>query len=403
MRRRRSDELPRFVDEAKSPSFRLRRRHAYYFLGFFLICWILYPSRKTTPHTGDAIRVNWSNYAYSVYATDSAELCHAVMVLDALARFGSKADRVLFYPERWDTKVDSAEDRDSQLLNLARDVYKAKLHPIRLLEVAGRTEGDWVWDKTVTKLMAFGLEYYDRIIALESQITLLDSLDELFLLPPTPIAMARAYWTDSKPWPLSTTLMVVKPSLDELAKFKNRMEGGGDSMLVEMHRYDMEVLNERFEESALVLPHRPYALRTAEFRRHNHSEYLGSADETWDAEKVYKEGKIIQFSDLPLPPPSVMWSKEALEEMQPDCGGSPEGTCAERRIWKGLYEDFRKRRKDVCKLLSVPAPDWTKIKGELHHEIVTGSGSIAPLGEVASVSVSGPGSTSAPVALTHEK
>lgn len=141
MRRRRSDELPRFVDEAKSPSFRLRRRHAYYFLGFFLICWILYPSRKTTPHTGDTIRVNWSNYAYSVYATDSTQLCHAVMVLDALARFGSKADRVLFYPERWDTKVDSPQDRDSQLLNLARDEYKAKLHPIRLLEVAGRTEG----------------------------------------------------------------------------------------------------------------------------------------------------------------------------------------------------------------------------------------------------------------------
>ncbi len=234
--------------------------------------------------------------------------------------------------------------------------------------------------------MAFGLEYYDRVIALESEITLLDTLDELFLLPQTPIATPRAYWTDSKPWPLSTTLIVVKPSLVELEKFKRRMEEGGDITLVKMHRYDMEILNERFEESALVLPHRPYALRTAEFRRHNHSDYLGGVDETWDAEKVYKEGKIIHFSDWPLPGPWVMWSEEALEEMQPDCGGSHKETCAERRIWKGLYEDFRKRRKDVCKLLSAPAPDWNETAAEFHYKDVPKPVVAAPLGEVAASS-----------------
>ncbi|CAN9110944.1 unnamed protein product [Alternaria alternata] len=366
MRRRRSDELPQFANEAEFPSFRLRRRHAYYLVGFLFVCWILYPSRNATPApgTGDNIKVNWSNYAYSVYATDRGELCHVVMVLEALARFGSKADRVLFYPDHWDTKVDSSQDRDSQLLTLARDTYNAKLHPVKLLEVAGRSENGWKWDESVTKFLAFGLEYYDRVIALESEITLLDSLDELFLLPHTPVAMPRAYWTDSKPWPLSTTLMVIEPSLDELEKFKKRMLEGGDPMLVEMHRFDMEIINERFEESALVLPHRPYALRTAEFTRHDHSDYLGGANETWDAEKVYKEGKIVQFSDRPLPSPMVMWSEESLRDMQPDCGGSHEGTCAERRIWKGLYDDFRKRRRDVCKLLSLPAPDWNKIKEE---------------------------------------
>lgn len=142
MRRRRSDELPRFANEAEIPSFRLRRRHAYYLVGFLFVCWILYPSRNATPApgTGDNIKVNWSNYAYSVYATDRGELCHAVMVLEALARFDSKADRVLFYPDHWDTKVDSSQDRDSQLLTLARDTYNAKLHPVKLLEVAGRSE-----------------------------------------------------------------------------------------------------------------------------------------------------------------------------------------------------------------------------------------------------------------------
>ncbi|KAF1938043.1 glucose N-acetyltransferase 1 [Clathrospora elynae] len=378
MRRRRSDELPRFAEETEAPSFRFRRRYAYYLVAFIFVCWVLYPSRTTSRKNSDVLQINWPDYAYSLYATDSAALCHAVLLLDALARFGSRADRVLFYPDHWDTSIESAKDRDSQLLNLARDTYNAKLHPVKPLQVAGRTKGEWEWDETVTKLMAFSLEYYDRVIALDSDMTLLASLDELFLLPPTPMAMPRAYWTDSKPWPLSTMLMVIKPSLDEFEAFKQRMQSGGDSALVKAHRFDMEIVNERFEESALVLPHRPYALRTAEFRRHDHADYLGNANETWDADKVYKEAKLIQFSDWPLPPPWIMWPQKGVEEMQPDCGGSHEGSCAERRIWKGLYDDFRHRRRDICKLLSVPAPDWDSIKERRHPENATETGPAAP-------------------------
>jgi hypothetical protein len=238
-------------------------------------------------------------------------------------------------------------------------------------DVTNGTADGIEWDDTVTKFMAFSLEYYDRVIALESDITLLDSLDELFLLPQTPIAMPRAYWTDSKPWPLSTSLMVIKPSLKEFEAFKTRINEGGDSDLVKAHRFDMEILNERFEQSALVLPHRPYALRTAEFRNHDHSDYMGDANGTWDAEMVYKEAKLVQFSDWPLPPPWFLHPQKGTEEMQPDCGGSHEGTCAERRIWKGLYDDFRHRRRDVCKLLSVPAPDWDEIKPKKHQGTAT--------------------------------
>lgn len=138
MRRRRSDELPRYVRDGELPRFRLQRRYAYYLLGFLCLCWFLYPS-SSRALTHDA--VNWSNFAYSLYATDSATLCHALLVFDALARLGSKADRVLFFPEHWDTEVTSTKDRDSQLLVLARDQYKVKLHPVRLLGVEGRTKG----------------------------------------------------------------------------------------------------------------------------------------------------------------------------------------------------------------------------------------------------------------------
>jgi hypothetical protein len=294
-------------------------------------------------------------------------------VFDALDRFGSKADRVLFYPEYWDTRIESSKDRDSQLLVMARDKYKVRLNPIKLLSVEGLRTPDApqrTWDKSVTKFMAFSLTQYSRIIALDSDITLLQHLDDLFLLPPAPIAMPRAYWYDHTPPPLTSLLMVLQPSIKELEYFKEAISRGGDSALIRENKYDMELLNERFGSNAIVLPHRPYALLTGELRAHNHTAYLGNTDETWDPDTVIKDAKVVHFSDWPLPKPWVMWPLEGLAEMQPDCGGSKEGTCRERVLWKGLYDGFREKRRSVCKLLSVPAPDWEKLKGG----VVAGNG-----------------------------
>ncbi|KAF2714083.1 glycosyltransferase family 8 protein [Pleomassaria siparia CBS 279.74] len=369
MRRRRSDELPRYhVDPTDPLSFRWRRRYWLYVTVFVLFVYYLIPSHKSTPplpaDIGGSGNTNWTSFAYSLYATDSATLCHALLVFEALARHGSKADRVLFYPNYWDTVIRDSRDRDSQLLVLARDSYKVKLEPIQLLTVEGKTKDEWTgtWDKSVTKFMAFTLTSYDRVVALDSDITLLQSLDELFLLPRTPMVMPRAYWYETKPWPLTSLLMVMQPSLAEFNRLKKSLLDGGSLEIVNAHRFDMELVNERFEESAMVLPHRPYSLLTGEFRRHSHKEYLGDAKEEWDAEKIFKEAKLVHFSDWPLPKPWIMWPAEGLAEVQPDCGGDHEGTCAERRIWKGLYEDFRLRRKEICKYLSVPAPEWHTIK-----------------------------------------
>jgi hypothetical protein len=142
MRRKISDDLPRYMRGSDSDSrpqpFQWRRRYLLYVVAGLLIIYWLLPS-KHTPIEND--QVNWHRYAYSLYATDSATLCHAVLIFDALARFGSKADRVLFYPQNWDTHVENSRDRDSQLLVLARDTYGVKLQPVKLLTVEGRTTG----------------------------------------------------------------------------------------------------------------------------------------------------------------------------------------------------------------------------------------------------------------------
>jgi hypothetical protein len=142
MRRKRSDELPRFEDDYSDPlDFRWRRRYWVYIAIFLAFVYLLLPSHAATPSDESAGAIDWSKYAYSLYATDSATLCHALLVFEALARLGSKADRVLFYPNYWDTVIRDADDRDSQLLVMARNKYKVKLQPIQLLTVEGRVKG----------------------------------------------------------------------------------------------------------------------------------------------------------------------------------------------------------------------------------------------------------------------
>lgn len=140
---KRFDDLPRYHQPARprhgreaSYKWPLRRSRTLTLLGFLLV-YLLYRITRPSASAYAPNGTRWNKYAYSLYATDSAAMCHAVLVFDALQKFGSKADRVLFYPEYWDLKVENGKDRDSQLLLMARDKYKVKLKPVKLLSVQG--------------------------------------------------------------------------------------------------------------------------------------------------------------------------------------------------------------------------------------------------------------------------
>ncbi|PIA96313.1 Glucose N-acetyltransferase 1 [Cercospora beticola] len=343
----------------------------------FLVC-LLYYFLGTTGEPAPK-PIDWSRYAYVQYVTDNHSLCNAYMVFDALKRHGSKADRILMYPKQWDKVDDSPQDRNSQLLIRAEKIFKAKLKPISVLDVDGESSPGTLnapstWDSSITKLRAFDLVEYDRVLHIDSDSTLLQNLDELFLLPSTPVAMPRAYWSEGRPnhWQLTSLLMLIEPNPFELKNFIDILMSWKLKPGFQTGRnYDMDLLNHRFGGSAMVLPHRPYAMLSAEFRNHDHSAYLGTINAPrdsypskygWDADRAYQEAKLIHFSDWPLPKPWVMWPHEGVSEMQPDCGGKNQGTCREREIWKELYNDFRKRRKDLCRILSVPAPKWSDLK-----------------------------------------
>lgn len=335
---------------------------------------------KTDIHPLHGTNLNWHRYAYSQYATDQHYLCNSVMVFDSLHKLGSKADRLLFYPKSWDLEVSSSKDRISQLLVMARDKYKVKLKPTDMYTLRGTDDeyGDATYDASINKLHAFRQDQYDRIIHLDSDITLLQHLDDLFFLPSATVAMPRAYWKLDEHEPkggvqeLSSLVMVLQPSdaeatqlWDLAATLDNSTTTTSSSPSNPPTNLATTLLTTLHSTHSLVLPHRPLLLLTSEFRRpspKNHTTYLSNTHELWSPHTALSEAKIIHFSDHPVPKPWILTPNSLLMELRPGCEfgtGTPEEKgCDDRMVWMGVYDEFRRRRKEVCRLLSVPAPEW---------------------------------------------
>ncbi|KAJ5051618.1 uncharacterized protein L3040_001393 [Drepanopeziza brunnea f. sp. 'multigermtubi'] len=302
----------------------------------------LIPSNSADPaavlsHDG---RVDWSRFAYTQYVTNREYLCNSVMLFEILHRLGSRADRLIMYPD-WMSPDPASSSVESQLLLKAQKEYKVKLVPI---QVQHRPQDqDKTWEDSYTKLLAFNQTQYSRVLSLDSDSTVLQTMDELFLLPPAPVAVPRAYWLD-KPY-LSSQIALIEPSAAEFKRVKDAIDAAapGD--------FDMEIINNLYGKDCIVIPHRRYGLITREFRSERpHSEYLGNDHEEWDPEKAFKEAKFLHFSDWPAPKPWLPMSESARNANQPKCvelsGGA--GDCRGRDLWLGFYSDFRKRRKDIC-------------------------------------------------------
>ncbi|KAI0834334.1 glycosyltransferase family 8 protein [Hypoxylon sp. FL0890] len=289
----------------------------------------------------EGAQVDWSRYAYTQYVTNAAYLCNSVMIFETLFRLGSKADRVMMYPE---TMMNPAEtnptSEDARLLVKARDEYKVKLVPVSVQRRAG---GDSTWAESFTKLLAFNQTQYDRVLNVDSDATILQTMDELFLIPPCPIAMPRAYWLFPKDKILSSQLMLVQPSEVEFQRIMEKMDSAG------RNDYDMEIVNQLYADSAMILPHRPYDLLTGEFRGDNHQNYLGTDREEWDPVAIFNEAKYLHFSDWPVPKPWIQMSDSMRQDKQPKCETkNGQEDCSARELWNGFYNDFAQRRSTVC-------------------------------------------------------
>ncbi|KAI4594635.1 N-acetylglucosaminyltransferase [Pestalotiopsis sp. 9143b] len=295
-----------------------------------------------TPLTIDRKNVDWSRFAYTQYVTNPSYLCNSVMIFETLFRLGSKADRVMMYPREFmdPTATESQSmTEEARLLVTARDKYKVKLQPV---EIQHREGVDATWAESFTKLLAFNQTQYERVLNVDSDSTILQTMDELFLLPPCPVAMPKAYWLLPDNNVLSSQLLLVQPNTAEFDRVMNKMHEAGSN------DYDMEIVNQLYINEAMILPHRPYDLLTGEFRSSNHGKYLGSDNEVWDPVTVFNEAKFLHFSDWPIPKPWVSMMESEREEHQPKCV-EKDGVvdCSDRELWNGFYIDFTQRRKAI--------------------------------------------------------
>ena len=125
-------------------------------------------------------------------------------------------------------------------------------------------------------------------------------MDELFLLPPVPLALPRAYWLNFDDRVMSSQVLLIQPSKLDFDRNLKAIESARSS------DYDMEIVNNLYRDNALILPHRPYDMLTGEYRNTDvHKNYMGSEEEPFDPEKALKEAKFLHFSDWPVPKVSI--------------------------------------------------------------------------------------------------
>ncbi|TVY93129.1 Glucose N-acetyltransferase [Lachnellula willkommii] len=287
----------------------------------------------SSPSPGE---MNWSQYAYSQYITNTEYLCNSVMLFETLHRLGSKADRLMMYPATMQPDPASVEGR---LLLKAQNEYNVKLKSI---EVQHRPGFEPTWADSYTKLLAFNQTEYSRVLSLDSDSVVLQHMDELFHLPSSPVAMPRAYWLENQ---LSSQLLLIQPSAEEFARIETAIKQAKNG------EFDMEIVNNLYGKNCLVLPHRPYDLLTGEFRaKGRHENYLGNGYEVWDPEKIYREAKLLHFSDWPMPKPWIHAQEDIKNKTAPTCDkiDDERDDCRARDMWLGFYSDFRESRENVC-------------------------------------------------------
>lgn len=90
-------------------------------------------SYNNTTSTYVTSEVDWSQFAYVQYVTDTNYLCNSVMLFEILHRLGSKADRLIMYPTQYNPSLNN-ESTEARLLVKAQTEYNVKLAPIDVLQ-----------------------------------------------------------------------------------------------------------------------------------------------------------------------------------------------------------------------------------------------------------------------------
>jgi hypothetical protein len=293
-------------------------------------------------------RINWKRVAHVQYAVSPEDLCKAVMLFSQLKEASSLASRVLVYPSDWRLNANKNDDAKSNETHIARVLKYAAEEFSVLLNPTDLLRGDTsrtIWKQPFSKFLSYNLTQYDRVIVLGTESVVLHSMDELFFLPPTPIAMPYVYWSKPAGWRLSNQIMVVQPSSTEFSKVEKAISDA------DMDETDMGIVYKLYNNILVRLPQRPYQILSDEFRLgdRQHNRYLGSSKQRWDTAEILRQTKLVHFFDPPIPEPWIA-SNTTWMKYIPRCVPTAyrRFNCANRNAWFRFYNDYENRRRNVC-------------------------------------------------------
>ena len=254
----------------------------------------------------------------------------------------------MLYPSNWNMDEKQAEQYTpiARMLRQAQHDYYVKLRPLDALSKEQMMGARHTWAAPFTKLLGFNLTEFDRVLAIDPASVVKHNLDELFLIPASPVAMPYIYYGQADGWRFSTQLTLMTPSPDSFYKISDAIQA------LSPIEDDLSVLEAQFRGQIIKLPQRPFALMAGEYRRTEHTEYIGyQFPKKWDPDYMHKEARILHFSDHPIPPPWIKASQVSSNKNMPKCKNSEwfgASDCRDRAVWFKLYRDYADMRKAVC-------------------------------------------------------
>lgn len=131
---------------------------------------------------------DWTKMAYVQYATDYSHICSAVINFERLKALKVEADFLFIYSGN---KTTDADERKTERLMLSKiEDVGAQIKYVPKIDLPSKSS---YWSESFTKLYAFDLTEYDRVIFLDSDSLVLQNMDELFSLPESILALPVNY------------------------------------------------------------------------------------------------------------------------------------------------------------------------------------------------------------------
>lgn len=282
----------------------------------------------------------YQGFGIALYATNRQYLCNALINVARLRSFATKVEIVILLPASF---LEAPRGTPTQRLITSILAYGVLLETLDL-EQSGLRSDDVTYEHSLQKLEILRLSH-KRLLYFDTDGLILRNPDSLFFeAPEADLLLPEAYYASRSVAEdevmHSSALMLIKPSpqlyntAQKLVRYRQVAE------------FDMEIfqkLTQLTEYSTSTLAYRHNLLLTGVFR--DHKSY--SRNESWYPQGEWEKALYIHFSDDPIPKPWIDDRGATYAQHGPKCPAGGQD-CAEVRIWRQIYNDFKDEMRQLC-------------------------------------------------------